>query len=174
MWDAAPAMILRPATSEDLPEIKRLLDAAFAPSLFESTLVELIMNRTEAHHDWVAQSDSTIAGFISYTVATHDSVPIGWHLAPLAVHPEFQRQGVGSQLVTTSLQSSPLKDQPVFVLGDPHFYERFGFKALENPDCPYDPGNAHFRALRWPEPAETFVVGYSPAFHLTAQQLGQM
>lgn len=172
MWEDALAMTIRPATPEDLPEIKRLLDAAFTPSLFESTLVDLIMTRPEAHHAWVAQSDATITGFISYTVATHDSAPIGWHLAPLAVLPEAQRQGVGSELVATTLQSPPLKDQPVFVLGDPTYYGRFGFASINSPNCPYDPNNAYFRGLRWQEPTELFSVGYSPAFQLTAQQLG--
>lgn len=165
-------MIIRPATPEDLPEVKRLLDAAFAPSLYESTLVELIMTRAEAHHAWVAQSDSQIVGFILYSLATKGAQPIGWHLAPLAVHPETQRQGVGSELIVSTLQSPPVKDQPVFVLGDPSYYGRFGFAPIKSPSCPYDPDHAHFRGLRWQEPTEPFTVGYSRAFQLTAQQLG--
>ncbi len=167
-----PPMIIRPATLQDLPEVKRLLDAAFAPSLYESTLVELIMTGAEIHHGWVALLDSQIAGFILYSVATNETHPIGWHLAPLAVLPEAQRQGIGSALVAHSLQSPPLKEEPVFVLGDPAYYERFGFSPFKTPTCPYDPGNEHFRALRWQETATPFTVGYTSAFQLTAQQLG--
>lgn len=172
MWETASAMNIRPATPKDLPEVKRLLDAACSPSLYESTLVDLFMTGKEVHHAWVAQSDSQITGFILYSVATKETHPIGWHLAPLAVLPETQRHGVGSALVTHSLQSAPLKEEAVFVLGDPAYYERFGFRPLKSPACPYDPTNAHFRAVRWLETAPPFTVGYSSAFHRTAQQLG--
>jgi len=51
-------------------------------------------------------------------------------LAPLAIHPDFQSQGIGGQLVTEGLQQ--LSDSGVylvFVLGHPAYYPRFGFIA---------------------------------------------
>jgi putative acetyltransferase len=49
-------------------------------------------------------------------------------LAPLAVLPQFQNQGVGSQLVRAGLkQCQILGYKIVIVLGRPNFYSRFGF-----------------------------------------------
>jgi putative acetyltransferase len=60
-------------------------------------------------------------------------------LAPMAVLPEFQNQGLGSALVRRGLEVC--KEQGhriVIVLGHPHFYQRFGFSSnlaarLESP-----------------------------------------
>ena len=51
-------------------------------------------------------------------------------LAPLAVHPDFQSRGIGSQLVSEGLrQLSGAGVDLVFVLGHPGYYPRFGFSA---------------------------------------------
>jgi len=50
-------------------------------------------------------------------------------LAPMAVHPDHQKQGIGGQLIRHGLNS--LRQSGVdlaFVLGDPNFYGRFGFE----------------------------------------------
>lgn len=50
-------------------------------------------------------------------------------LAPLAVHPQFQRQGIGSALIKAGLEIAEAKKEAiVIVLGHPHFYTRFGFQ----------------------------------------------
>ncbi|HBW29442.1 MULTISPECIES: GNAT family N-acetyltransferase [Nostocaceae] len=49
-------------------------------------------------------------------------------LAPMAVHPEFQRKGIGSALVKTGLEKADARGESlVIVLGYPQFYSRFGF-----------------------------------------------
>ena len=55
----------------------------------------------------------------------------GVGLGPVAVRPEWQRRGVGSALVRQGLERCrTLEQRPAFcvVLGDPHFYARFGFR----------------------------------------------
>jgi putative acetyltransferase len=50
-------------------------------------------------------------------------------LAPLAVHPDHQNQGIGSRLVRAGLDACrDLKRDVVFVLGHPEYYPRFGFE----------------------------------------------
>ena len=49
-------------------------------------------------------------------------------LAPMAVLPEFQNQGIGSKLVKEGLRHcSRENNDAVFVLGHPDFYTKFGF-----------------------------------------------
>lgn len=51
-------------------------------------------------------------------------------LAPLAVIPQRQRQGIGSKLVQAGLSKCQELDQTiVLVVGDPHYYRRFGFQT---------------------------------------------
>ena len=64
-------------------------------------------------------------------------------LAPLAVLPERQRQGIGGQLIRRGLDllSEELGERIVIVVGHPGYYPRFGFspemaRTLENPFPP--------------------------------------
>lgn len=50
---------------------------------------------------------------------------------PLVVKPEFQNLGVGSKLIEEGLNSAnDLRYKSVFVVGDPNYYGRFGFKSV--------------------------------------------
>lgn len=52
----------------------------------------------------------------------------GLGLAPLAVVPDYQRQGAGAALVREGLQQCRQQGAPwVVVLGHPEYYPRFGF-----------------------------------------------
>jgi len=56
-------------------------------------------------------------------------------LAPLCVHPDTQRQGIGSGLIEAGVQRLRAAGGGlVFVLGDPRYYDRFGFA----PAGPYE------------------------------------
>jgi predicted N-acetyltransferase YhbS len=60
-------------------------------------------------------------------------------LAPLAVSKNFQRQGLGTQLITDGLNI--LKSQgfdAVFVYGAPSYYGRIGFKLGHSIAAPYE------------------------------------
>jgi len=49
-------------------------------------------------------------------------------LAPLAVLPEYQRKGIGSQLVKVGIEEcSIIGNNLVFVVGHPKYYLSFGF-----------------------------------------------
>jgi putative acetyltransferase len=156
--------MLRPATPSDLAQIKQLLDATFAPSKFESMLVDHVYNSGEEFWAWVTEEESHLTGVVIYTLAFRDGVTIGYHLAPVAVHPDFQSRGIGSELMETTLSLPPISAASVFVLGDSAYYERFGFAPVVSAICPYEPSNEHFRALRWKEAAELFTIGYSASF----------
>lgn len=59
-------------------------------------------------------------------------------LAPLAVSPAVQKQGVGSRLIRSGLDNLAKRNVDlVFVLGDPNYYCRSGFKPCKQIKPPY-------------------------------------
>ena len=74
--------------------------------------------------------DNQIIGYVSYSpiLVKPDETISGYILAPLAVSPDYQKQGVGSNLIGTGIDI--LKSEGVdalMVCGDPNYYGRFGF-----------------------------------------------
>jgi len=155
--------VIRKSTEIDRAQIRALLDQAFHPSQYESRLCELV-TLSDNYFEWVVEQESRIIGCILYSPATNGSTRIGFHLAPVAVHVDFQGQGIGTRLIRETLALAPVRNESVFVLGDPNYYERFGFKKTTQAKCPFDQNNEHFRALRWEDNGEEFVIGYTPAF----------
>ncbi len=51
-------------------------------------------------------------------------------LAPVAVRPDFQKKGIGEELIKEGLKSSDRQFgyDSVIVLGHPEYYPKFGFK----------------------------------------------
>jgi len=140
------------------------MDAAFAPSQFESRILQRALDSEDETPCYYWMQDEALIACVLYTHAMRGGEVIGWHLAPVAVHPTYQRRGIGSHLIRRSLREPIIANEAVFVLGDPHYYERFGFKPVKNAQCPYDPGNAHFRALRWADHGPAFTIGYDECF----------
>ncbi len=157
---------IRASVKADTASIRSLLDDAFDSGGYESRLRDLIFGeREDIETEWVLETDSKIVGHILYTPGFDEEKElVGFHLAPVSVHPDFQRQGIGSQLIRETLNNELLANESVFVFGDPEFYEQFGFGRAVNVICPYDPDGVHFRALRWKGNRDPFVIGYHPAF----------
>ena len=68
--------------------------------------------------------------FSKLPIETDGGVLRGVALAPMAVSPELERQGIGSALVKRGIELC--RDRAyvvVVVLGDPAYYSRFGFSA---------------------------------------------
>ena len=144
-------ILIRPVEEADLPEVKRLNDLAFGgPD--EGRLVELLHARGKAVISLAAVYRGKIVGHILFSpVEFHPPHPeiqaIG--LAPMAVLPEYQNQGIGSQLVRQGLADCQAGGwQVVIVLGHTAFYPRFGFRPASELglDNEYDAGEA-FMAL---------------------------
>jgi putative acetyltransferase len=91
-------------------------------------------------------------------------------LAPVAVLPEYQKQGIGTSLIRQGLADCVRWGcQAVFVLGSPQYYSRFGFTAAKHQGlaCEYDVSEEAFRVLELAHGAlaqSTGTVKYHPEF----------
>jgi len=156
-------MKIQKLTEENRPRVYALLRLAFPYSDYEAGLVEKLHENGRAIHEWVCIHSNKIIAYIAFSNAYHGCDICGLHLAPMAVTPDFQKQGVGSELLRFALRQEAIKSRTLFVLGEPGYYSRFGFEPCSMPVCPFDKNNAHFLSMR-NSSAALYVVGYEPEF----------
>ena len=156
-------MKIRTLTPENYGKVSALLRQVFPGSTYELQLVENFHKNGKAVHEWVCIHTNMIIAYIAFSYAYNGSAVCGLHLAPLAVKPEFQNQGIGSELLHFALRQDAIKENTIFVLGDPGFYTKFGFELCTIPICPFDEENAHFLSIR-NNTSSQFTVGYEPEF----------
>jgi putative acetyltransferase len=88
-------------------------------------------------------------------------------LAPVSVVPARQRSGIGSALIQRAVDHARSEGwSAIFVLGDPKYYERFGFdrESAAGFTSPYS--GAHFMMLRLSQSLSvtTGELRHAPAF----------
>lgn len=167
-------MHIRLETPADFLEIREINRLAFDGEA-EASLIDALREAGAVTLSMVAcHDDGMLMGHVLYSdlsvVADDGGSVRAVALAPLAVRPHGQGQGIGSQLVRESL--AVLKDlgiDVVVVLGDPAFYSRFGFNAALTKahfDALFE-GDA-FMALELREGAlvEKYKVTYAHAFNM--------
>ncbi len=121
---------IRQEMPEDIPAVRAVEEAAFGRAA-EANLVDLCRQHGRVSLSLVALREQCLVGHILFTPVTLDPPHPGWHglgLGPVAVLPEFQRQGIGSRLIQFGLEIC--REQGidfVVLLGDPGYYSRFGF-----------------------------------------------
>ena len=146
-------LALRPERPSDYPAIYTLNKLAFVGEI-EARLVEKLRQGPAyiPGLSLVAEQNDQIVGHILFSLVeirqAAQTTPL-LSLAPMAVLPEFQNQGIGSWLVREGLAKCRQTGYPgVIVLGHPGYYPRFGFTAAAE------------KGLRLPfdAPAEAFMV----------------
>jgi len=125
-------VVIRPEAADDHGAIQAVHRLAFDGDE-EATLVSVLRAEGYVRASLVAEAQGQIIGHILFSdlpILTPDATISALSLAPLAVIPEKQRQGVGSALVREGLQFCRIAGHRiVVVLGHPEFYPRFGFSA---------------------------------------------
>jgi putative acetyltransferase len=136
-----PAAI-RLEEAQDVDGVRVVNRRAFGrPS--EAAMVDALRGSAEAI-SLVATVQGRVVGHIFFTpvqIENIDRTKSAVGLAPMAVLPEYQRQGIGSQLVRAGLDTCRAQGHSlVVVVGHPAFYPKFGFVQASTAGLEYEHG----------------------------------
>ena len=166
-------IVIRSEEIEDQNDVRRINELAFGQTT-EADLVDALRMNAHPYISLVAIVDGLIAGHIFFSPVTVESETgafTAMGLAPMAVLPEFQNQGIGSRLVEEGLKKSEeLGQAVVVVLGHPNYYPRFGFipANVKGLRCEYDVPDDTFMVIELSEGAlagRRGLVKYHPEFN---------
>jgi putative acetyltransferase len=156
-------MNLRHECPQDIDGIRRLLIAAFGGPT-EAQLVDELRDDGDLALALVAEDAGDVVGYVAFSPLKSPERALA--LAPLAVAPERQRRGIGAALIAEALRQVRASGWRIaFVLGEPEFYERFGFTlgTAAGFDCLY--AGPYFMALQLSDdPVGAAPVVYSERF----------
>jgi len=146
--------VIRPERENDILKIREVNDSAFGQKN-EGILIERLRQTDNfiPELSLVAERNDEIVGHILFYPVIIRSATAKYHslsLGPMAVSPEYQRQGIGSRLVKEGLEAAKtLGHKSVIVVGHPEYYPRFGFKPASQwkIKVPFDLPDEVFLAL---------------------------
>lgn len=162
-------MIIRKETQSDIGAINDITKAAFENHPYSNNTEQFIINALRAANaltvSLVAETDGKILGHIAFSPVTFSDGSENWYgLGPISVAPEYQKQGIGIKLVNAGLDSlKGLKADGCVLVGDPNYYERFGFKSpdgLKHEGVPQE----NFLALSFCNSTPTGIIRFHQAF----------
>ena len=123
-------IVVRSERTEDHESVRRINELAFEQPN-EADLVDALRANARPYISLVAVVDEQVVGHIFFSpvcIQSESSVFTAMGLAPMAVLPEYQNQGIGSQLVREGLKECQrIGHYIVVVLGHANYYPRFGF-----------------------------------------------
>ncbi len=142
---------IRDEQPKDIEAIREVNIRAFG-QVQEADLVDKLRQNCDDLLSLVAVMQNKVVGHILFSPASIKSkarTVQGMALAPMAVLPEFQQRGVGSELVRTGIAQLKRRLSPfVIVLGHAGYYPRFGFQ----------PAAAYGIRSEWEVPDDAFML----------------
>lgn len=166
---------IRAATAADADAVDIIIWAAFAGTDFghqgEAELVRMIDGDGDTLVSLVAERDGVIVGHVLFSRmdVDADGQPLAAAgLAPVAVRPGLQGQGIGDALIRAGLDV--LREQGIaisFVLGHETYYPRFGYSPELASRFASPFAGPHFMAMMLDSGAPWPLGGradYAPAF----------
>jgi putative acetyltransferase len=142
---------VREELPEDINAIRLVNTQAFGRTQ-EADIIDKLRQNCSDLLSLVAMRQNEVVGHILFspaTVESEDRSTRGMGLAPMAVRPDYQRQGIGSELIRAGIAELKSRRCPfVIVLGHPQYYPRFGFER------------ASLYGIRseWQVPDEAFMI----------------
>lgn len=141
-------IVIRPERKSDYKFIIPLVLRSFAEGTDYSDGTDVLAFMEEIRESkfylpelsFVALLGETIVGHFMFSILPLSKTPKGGHggksqndiamMAPVAVHPDYFRQGVGTAMLTQGIAEVKKRDyKGIIVEGNDHFYHRFGFRT---------------------------------------------
>lgn len=169
--DLMTKLIIRSEAPKDVAAIYAVTESAFfdAPhtSHNEQFILAALRDAGVLTVSLVAEMDGSVVGNVAASPVSISDGSSGWFgLGPVSVIPKLQGRGIGSQLIREALgRLSDLGASGCVVLGEPSYYQRFGFineAKLVLPDIPPE----YFMAMSFGQALPTGTVTYHQAFSL--------
>jgi putative acetyltransferase len=164
---------IRNETSADREAIRALVYQAFrghpehepGSEPVEHRIVDALRDAGALTLSLVAESNGQVIGHVAFSPVAIDGASVGWFgLGPVAVRPDRQRRGVGAALIEDGLiRLGDLRACGVVLVGEAHFYGRFGFRSDPNLTLPGVPAE-YFLCLPLAHGIPKGVVAYHEAF----------
>jgi putative acetyltransferase len=147
--------MIRAYRPEDEAVVRQVVTEAFVGHGAEVAALADDLRRTHARAELVAERDGEVVGHVMLSRSWVDARPALVEvlvLSPLAVAPDHQRRGVGTELVAAAIeQARRLRAPALFLEGDPGYYSPRSFEAAT-------PRGFTRPSPRIPEPAFQVVV----------------
>jgi len=139
---------IREESPDDVAAVREVNRRAFGQEQ-ESNIVDALRTNGGALLSLVAIVNGRVVGHIIYSpLAVAENVN-GVALGPMAVVPEYQRQGIGTKLIETGNRKIKDAGYPfIIVVGHAEYYPRFGFR----------PAREHGIRCEWDVSDEVFMV----------------
>jgi putative acetyltransferase len=122
---------VRSETASDVGATYSVVESAFGDRL-EAELVNALRRSAEPQLSLVAEAGDAVVGHIFFSPITIEAdrpAPPACQLSPVAVLPEYQRRGIGGELIRAGLsRCRAVGWSAVFLVGNPAYYSRFGFR----------------------------------------------
>lgn len=166
-------MHIRAELPDDAEAIEQVTIRAFQNAPHTDHTEQFIVRELRAANSLtvslVAELNGQIVGHVAVSPVTiSDGSPHWFGLGPISVAPEFQGQGVGSELMNAAMSAlKVLTAQGCVLLGDPSYYRRFGFNPAPGLVLPGVPAE-YFQAMPISGPLPQGEVKYHEAFNAKA------
>ncbi len=160
-------LIIRTEEPGDIAAIHHVNQQAFGRAA-EADLVDALRRNGKATLSLVVEDDGRVIGHILFSpvmIESGDDQFAGVGLAPVAVLPERQNEGIGSLLVEEGLDRCRAAGHPfAVVLGHQAYYPRFGFVPASQFGIrsEYDVADEHFMIIELQKDA---LLRYQPEFN---------
>ena len=142
---------IREEQPQDIKAVREVNIRAFG-QIQEADIIDKLRQNCSDLPSLVALKQNQVVGHILFSpviVDNKDGTAQGMGLAPMAVLPEHQRQGFGSELIRAGIEKLKSRRCPfVIVLGHPAYYPRFGF----------EPASLYGIRSEWEVPDNVFMI----------------
>jgi putative acetyltransferase len=139
---------IREEHPDDVAAVREVNRRAFGQDQ-ESNIVDALRTNGAALLSLVATVDGQVVGHIMFSPLTVAENVKAVALGPMAVAPEYQRQGIGTRLIDAGNRKIKDAGYPfIIVVGHAEYYPRFGFR----------PAGKYGIKCEWDVPEEVFMV----------------